>query len=164
MSTFLEEYKEWNSPIIGAYLLWCFSRGFEKNQQEGAAPNILHLFMAYPILMSDKLLSRISNKRKSISSFVKSYNEEKTSDIMICYSKDVNEKKKFCLEAIQNAFNLGLLVCDVKTANLIPKKLDEKVFQKNELYKKKAKQAFILGKLFSQESLTNLASILGVIL
>ena len=44
MSNLVDEVREWNTPIIGAFLLWHFTTGYKQNHPHGESPVvILHI-------------------------------------------------------------------------------------------------------------------------
>ena len=44
MGQLVEEVKLWNTPTIGAYLLWRFTKGYTKNHPTEDAPVALFTF------------------------------------------------------------------------------------------------------------------------
>ena len=44
MGKLVEEVKEWNTPVIGAYLLWHFTQGYVQNHPNGDAPVVVLYF------------------------------------------------------------------------------------------------------------------------
>ena len=43
MAILLDEYREWNTPVVGAYLLWRFSAGYvNANPRHAPPPFLLH--------------------------------------------------------------------------------------------------------------------------
>lgn len=166
MNIFSDEYSGWNSPIIGAYLLWRFSCGYKQNHRELVSPCIILYFLAYTLLSSKKYVNEINNRKANLNSFVKKFVESDAEDIIACFSNEVEYYKKNCMKSIQIGVNIGLLFWDINQSALVPRSL--KLVRGSGLMGKDAikigNAAEILGKWFSKEKISNIASILGVVL
>lgn len=167
MSIIIDEFKEWNTPVIGSYLLWQFSLGYYENHKEKKMPTLVHEILAYPLLFSKVYSNRISNKLNSISDYVRKFTETKDSDLLFNYSDKVSEYKELAMKSIDIAISLGFIVFDTENALIIP--IDDIKSIKGskaklEPYMSLGKKAKILGKWFSEESLSTLTAELGVVL
>lgn len=105
MGKLVEEVKEWNTPVIGAYLLWHFTQGY-----------VLH-FIASGILTEPSICDGI-NHRPDIASFVRWFNEEKKSDFLTCLNQNIIRKRKYTLQSIDIAVSCGLLAWNIETAKI----------------------------------------------
>lgn len=160
-----EEYKEWNSPVIGAYLLWQFCIGYCKDCEK--YPSIIELIIAYSLLSNKRYLEHINGRKEGFSSYIRSFTRNKQSDLLLCFSNEVKEKLELAFSAIDIAVNSGLLVWDVENAFLIPigdlksKRGTSSYGVQVQLKKNKAQ---ILGKWFSKSNIKMISSSLGVVL
>lgn len=112
MSKLSDEVKNWNTSILGAYYLWCFTKGYTENHKHGEAPVALLHFIAIAILTNRNLSERISNRRNGLPSFVKSFEDDKEIDKLISIQEIISKKKHYTLESIDIAVSQGLLVWD----------------------------------------------------
>jgi hypothetical protein len=98
LGTLVDEVKLWNTPIIGAFLLWRFTQGYCDNHQTGDAPIGLLHFVASAILISKELMKPISNKRANLQSYVRSFENTKNSDILISLQQQIIDKQYYAPE------------------------------------------------------------------
>lgn len=166
MSRLLEEYDEWNTPLIGAFLLWAFNKSYVENHQTNEAPVVIEDFVAYSLLMSKNYNERINNRIKTIASYVQGFTEKKQSDLLATLSEKINENKQITLKAIDVAVSSGILAWDCENATLYPKLLEKDVLSilNNLPIMKLYNKAETLGKWFSQVNLNTLLSLFGVAL
>jgi hypothetical protein len=163
----VDEVREWNSPVIGAYLLWRFTDGFTKNHPVGDAPVVILHFIASGILTDHEICDAISGHRPNLASFVRWFNEEKRSDMLACLQHQVIKKRHYAMASIDIAVANGFLVWDNETAKLFPRLLKR---QKNGTatmgiaVHKLGEKAEILGKWFSQNDLSIITASLGIVL
>lgn len=166
MSRLVEEVKIWNTPIIGAYLLWRFTQGYSKGHQFGDAPIALLHFVATAILTSKELTEFISNRRSNLQSYIRSFEENKNSDILLSLQERIKDKKEYTLAAIDIAISEGLMVWDVETGKLYARNLSEKSGKGNNIRKQtqsEGKKAEILGVWFSEHEIIDIESYLKVV-
>ncbi len=167
MGLLVEEVKVWNTPLIGAYVLWCFTKGYCKNHETGDAPvGIMH-FIANAILTSPNLVERVSNQRADLQSYVRSFEDKKESDLLLTIHERVKEKRQYTLDSIDIAVSEGLLVWDYETGKLYPKDLARKPSRgKNikPMLSRHGAKAEILGSWFSKHDLDSVATYLKVVL
>ncbi len=167
MGMLVEEVKIWNTPLIGAYTLWCFTKGYCENHETGDAPiGIMH-FIANAILPSPNLIERVSNKRPDLQSYIRSFEDEKESDLLLTIHERVKEKLHHTLKSIDVAVSEGLLVWDLETGKLYPKELTNKPSRGKNIrptLKSYGTKAEILGSWFSKHSLDSIATYLKVVL
>lgn len=167
MSQLVEEVKLWNTPAVGAYLLWKFTVGYCKGHPNGDAPiGILH-FLAIALLTNDKLLKPISNQREDLQSYVRSFESSKETDILISIQERVMLKRKYTMNSIDIAIAEGLLVWDTDTGKLYPRKIIKHPSRGKalkEVFVRQGKKAEILGNWFSKQDLHTIAAYLKVVL
>ncbi|MCR4293550.1 MAG: DUF6521 family protein [Candidatus Kuenenia sp.] len=162
----LEEVKTWNTPIVGAYLLWRFTHGYCKGHPHGDAPIGLLHFVASAILTNKKLLKPISNRRDNIQSYARSFVDTKDSDILLTIHDRVREKREYTLMAIDIAIAEGLLVWDVNSGKLYPrnlKKIPDRGKALKGTHKRDGDKAEILGKWLAKHDLNTIAAYLKVV-
>ena len=103
MGKLVEEVQQWNTPTIGAYLLWKFTTGYCDSHPNGDAPVALLHFLAMPLLTSKKLLEPISNRRNNLQSYVKSFEDSQNSDILLSIHERAKRNRKHTMDAIDIA-------------------------------------------------------------
>jgi hypothetical protein len=168
MSRLVEEVREWHTPVVGAYLLWRFTCAYHENHQVGDVPVVFLHFIAFSMLTSNDYLAEISGRRKNLSSYIRSFKENKRSDILACLSQRVCQQRGMTMQAIDIAVATGLLAWDAETAKLHPL---EGVSAKRGSASRSigvqelAKKAEIVGSWFSAEpDIATITSSLGVLL
>ncbi|GAA3928884.1 hypothetical protein GO495_06405 [Chitinophaga oryziterrae] len=166
MGEILEEVKLWNTPIIGAYLLWRFSTGYCSTHPSGDAPVGLLHFIATAILTSPKLSGPISNKRANLQSYIRSFEDSKNSDILLSIHDRIKDKMAYTMKAIDIAVSRELLFWDFETAKLYPKNNLRKASRGNALrnsHEQNGNKAEILGKWFGKHNLADIAQYLKIV-
>lgn len=166
MSKLVEEVKTWNTPIIGAYLLWRFTQGYCGGHEVGDAPIGLLHFVASAILTNDKLMLPVNKKRKNLQSYVRSFEDKKNSDILLNLQTRIKEKLGYTLAAIDIAISEGLLVWDIESGKLYPRKLTKNAGRGKALrpkIKTDGNKAELLGKWFSEHDLSTIGAYLKVV-
>jgi hypothetical protein len=167
MGKLVEDVKEWNTPIIGAYLLWRFTQGFVQNHPNGDAPVVILHFIASGIMTEQSVYDGINGRRQNLASFIRWFNEEKKSDLLTCLNQNIILKRKYTMESIDIAVSCGLLAWDVETAKVFPatiKRIKSGTSSKGISILKLGDKAEILGKWFSEYDLAAITAYLGVIL
>jgi len=166
MGEVLEEVKIWNTPVIGAYLLWRFTKGYTATHPSGDAPLGLLHFVAVAILTSQKLSAPVSNKRTDLQSYVRSFEDSKNSDILLSIHERTKEKLTYTLKAIDIAVAQGLLFWDTETAQLYPKSELKKPARGNALksvHEQNGNKAEILGNWFGKHDVAGIANYLKIV-
>lgn len=166
MGEILEEVKIWNTPIVGAYLLWKFTTGYSSSHKNGDSPVALLHFVATAILTSQKLSEPISNKRADLQSYVRSFEDSKSSDILLTIHERIKDKLAYTMESIDISVANGLLVWDLDTAKLYPKANINKPKRGNSLKsvnEQLGNKAEILGKWFGKHDITTIAKYLSIV-
>ncbi len=166
MSQLVEEVKSWNTPLIGSYLLWRFTQGYCENHPHGEAPIGLLHFLASAILTNKKLSEPVSNQRKNLQSYVRSFESSNNSDILLTVQERIKEKREYTLAAIDVCLAEGLVVWDLETGKLYPHELKRQKIKGRSLkdsVKKIGDKAEILGKWFSEHSLSAIGTYFKVV-
>jgi hypothetical protein len=166
MESLIEEVQLWNTPAVGAYLLWKFTTGYCESHPIGEAPVALLHFLAIPLLINKRLNEPISNRRPDLQSYVRSFETSKNSDILLSIHDRVKRNRAYSLAAIDIAISMGLLFWDTDSGKLYSKK-DIKMHKKirlNASFVNDGKKAEILGRWFSQHSISSVATYLKVVL
>ena len=167
MNKLAEEVLQWNSPCVGAYLLWQFTKSYSEAHPDGDAPVALLHFLAAPILTCKKLLDPISNHRANLQSYVRSFEDSKGSDILLGIQELVIDKREYTLAAIDIAIATGLIIWDVDSGKLYPYNSSIHPQNGNSLKSntvKNGKKAEILGKWFAEHNISTIATYLKVVL
>ena len=166
MGQVVNEVKLWNTPAIGAFLLWRFTQGYCSNHPNGDAPVGLLHFLASAILTNRKLLIPISNRRKDLQSYARSFEDSKDSDILSSIQDRIKKKREYTCAAIDIAVAEGLLVWDVDSGKLYPREFNNKQSKGNSLKTNIAREenkAEILGKWLSNHDISTIESYLKVV-
>ena len=166
MGQLVEEVKLWNTPTVGAYLLWKFTTGYCDGHPNGDAPIGLLHFLAIAMLTNKKLLEPINNRRDDLQSYARSFENSKDSDILLTIQERAREKREYTMASIDIAIAKGLLVWDVDSGKLYPRNLSKSPSRGKalkEMFKKNGKKAEILGKWFAKHDLPTVAAYLKVV-
>jgi hypothetical protein len=166
MGEVLEEVRIWNTPVIGAYLLWRFTKGYTATHPSGDAPVALLHFVAVAILTSQQLSRPVSNMRADLPSYVRSFEDSKSSDILLSIHERTKARLAYTLKAIDIAVAQGLLFWDTETAQLYPKSELKKPARGNALksiHGQNGKKAEILGNWFGKQDLASIANYLKIV-
>jgi ABC-three component (ABC-3C) system Middle Component 3 len=166
MGQLVEEVKLWNTPTVGAYLLWKFTTGYCDGHPNGDAPIGLLHFLAIAMLTNKKLLEPINNRRDDLQSYARSFENSKDSDILLTIQERAREKREYTMASIDIAIAKGLLVWDVDSGKLYPRNLSKSPSRGKalkEMFKKNGKKAEILGKWFAKHDIHTIAAYLKVV-
>jgi len=167
MGRLVEEVQEWNTPIVGAYLLWQFTNGFVHNHIKGDAPIVIYHFIACGILSEPSVCDAISGHRPNLASFIRWFSEERKSDLLACINQQVIRNRSYTMKSIDIAVSYGLLAWDIETAKLFPVtafRAKKGTSTRGISVQKLGEKAKILGKWFSQHDLSTVVAYLGIIL
>lgn len=166
MGQIVEEVRQWNTPIVGAFLLWEFTQGYCRDHPHGDAPVVLLHFLAAAILTNRKLSEPISNRRKNLQSYVRSFEENKSSDLLFGVQQRILDKREYTIAAIDVAISQGLLVWDVESGKLYSHDITKRPSKGNalrSLARKDGEKAQILGSWFAQHDLSIIAEYMKVV-
>lgn len=161
----VEEVKLWNTPIIGAYFIWKFTRGYCDSHPHGDAPIGLLHFVAIAILTNKDLLKPISNQRADLQSYTRSFENTKDSDILLSIQQRIRDKREYTLAAIDVAIAEGMVMWDMESGKLYPRNLNKPGRGKalKTTIKREGEKAEILGKWFSKHDLHAIEAYLKVV-
>lgn len=162
----VEEVKLWNTPIVGAYLLWKFTQGYCGGHPNGDAPIGLLHFVASAMLTNKKLLEPITDRRDNLQSYARSFENSKDSDILLTIQERVRDKREYTMASIDIAISKGLLVWDADSGKLYPRDLSKRSSHGKalkEMFKKDGNKAEILGKWFAKHDIPTIAAYLKVV-
>jgi hypothetical protein len=161
------EVRQWNSPSVGAYLLWRFTSGYCDAHPNGDAPVALLHFLAVPLLTNRRLLDPISNRRADLQSYVRSFETSNDSDILVTVHDRAKRNRAYTLASIDIAVSTGLVSWDADSGKLYPSKNINRPKRGNALkasFEKDGKKAGILGRWFAEHSISAIATYLKVVL
>lgn len=165
-SLLAEEVRTWNTPLIGAYQLWQFTLGYCEAHPSGDAPVGLLHFIAGPILSSPQLNETVSKRRKNLQSYAMGFEDKKCIDVLLNLQSRIQRRKHHTLAAIDAAICAGLLVWDLDSGKLFPRKTI-KVSRGRTLraeLKREGEKAKVLGAWFAAHDLPTIAAYLKVVL
>lgn len=162
-----EEVRVWNTPLVGAYLLWQFTSGYCDAHPSGDAPvGILH-FVASAILANPRLNETVSNRRKNLQSYVAGFEDKKQMDLLLTLQDRISSRKQLTLSAIDVAIYAGLLSWDTESGKLYPHlapKSPRRGMSIRPTMVREGTKARILGAWFSEHDVPTIASYLRVVL
>jgi hypothetical protein len=166
MGRLIEEVREWNTPLVGSYLLWRFTDSYRCSHASGEAPVVLLHFIAYTMLTTTDYSNPISGRRDNLASYVRVFSEKKCSDMLACLSQNIKRHRESALTAIDIAVATGLLAWDVENARLFPlQNLTPKrgTGMRGIDVQKTGGKADTLGKWFAVLDVATVTSSLGII-
>lgn len=167
MDQLSEEVRQWHSPLIGAYLIWKFTLGYYNNHPKGDAPSALLHFISIPLLTNNNLLKGINNRRDNFQSYIRSFESSKDSDYLLNIHNMILEKREYTLKSIDVAISTGLIKWDSVSAKIYPLEKIKKIKRGHNLRQnldKDGKKAEILGKWFTEHSISDITTYLKVVL
>ena len=161
------EVSEWNTPVVGAFLLWHFSLGYKQHNEMKDCPVVILHFIAMGILSSCNFLDKISRRRSNLEAFIRSFYESNQSDLLACLQQRIKSKMAYTSAAIDIAVSSGLLFWDYDKAILCPTEPPTNTrrgIKIGDEMKKMAYKAEILGEWFSEHDISSITLYLGVVL
>lgn len=169
MGKLVDEVREWNTPIVGAYLLWRFTQSYVNNHPSGDAPVVVLHFIANTLLLGIEYNSLISGRRQNLASYIRAFSDHdiKKSDLLACLSQRICKQRSSCMNSIDIAVASGLLAWEAETAKLHPLTSLSPVRgsgSKGTSIQMAGSKAEILGKWFSNVDVNTITASLGVIL
>lgn len=165
MGKLVEEVRLWNTPVVGAYLLWRFTSGYSEHHADGDAPSALLHFLAMAIVTSPQLLKTINGQRPNLQSYARSFSENGQTDLLLGLQKRIDQKKEYTLAAIDIAVANGVLAWDVQRGKLYARSLNmspKKGCRPKGAMNSTGKKAALLGKWFSEHDIGMIASYMRV--
>ena len=165
MGKLVEEVRLWNTPVVGAHLLWRFTSGYTEHHANGDAPSALLHFLAMAIVTSPQLLEGISGRRPNLQSYARSFCEKGRTDLLLGIQKRVDQKKAYTLAAIDMAVANGLLAWDVERGKLYARSRNTspgRGCRPKGAMDSTGNKAALLGTWFSEHDIGAIASYMGV--
>lgn len=166
MGKLVEEVRLWNTPVVGAHLLWRFTSGYSEHQANGDAPSVLLHFLAMAIVTSPQLLETISGRRPNLQSYARSFSENGRIDLLLGIQKRVEKTKEYTLASVDIAVANGLLVWDAQRGILYARSRDMrpgKGCRPRGAMDSTGNKAALLGRWFSEHDIGAISSYLGVV-
>lgn len=114
----------WNSPLVGAYLLWRFALGYKGYC--GRPPNIALAFPALTILSLPKYSDSIKESFQTLERWVSHFIETDHRNVMSDLGNDIRERREFLLSSLDMAFTSELVDGWRCPGVLDPVSIDEK--------------------------------------
>ncbi len=167
MGKLIEEVRQWNSPSVGAYLLWKFTSGYCDAHPNGDAPVALLHFLAMPMLTSKRLLEPINKHRADLQSYVRSFEASKDTDILITIHDRAKRNRGYTMAAIDIGVSSGLIFWDADSGKLYARRDVKRTRRGNALkasFVRDGQKAEILGGWFAEHSISTIATYLKVLL
>jgi hypothetical protein len=162
-----EEVRVWNTPLVGAFLLWKFTSGYCESHPNGDAPVAILHFIASAILANPKLNETVSNRRKNLQSYVAGFEDKKQMDLLLSLQDRIASRRRLTLSAIDAAVYARLLSWDVESGKLYPHELPKAPGRGKSIrpiLAREGEKARILGAWFSEHDVPTVASYLRVVL
>jgi hypothetical protein len=162
-----EEVRIWNTPLVGAFLLWKFTSGYCGSHPSGDAPVAILHFIASAILANPKLNETVSNRRKNLQSYVAGFEDKKQVDLLLSLQDRIASRRELTLSAIDAAVYAGLLSWDIESGKLYPHNLQKTPGRGKSIrpiLAREGEKARILGAWFSEHDVPAVASYLRVVL
>lgn len=167
MSNLVEEVKIWNTPVVGAYVLWRFTQGYTDHHSDGRSPVLLLHFLASAILTNKRLSDPVNNNRKDLASYARSFTDKADVDLFLSIQNRVNMTRSYTLSSIDLAIQHGLLFLNPEDACVYPKKMSGKPSRgmaPKQSVKSLGNKSETLGKWFSAYPVIQVSTLLKVVL
>ena len=163
----------WNSPVVGAYLLWKFARGYcfkypvsgKELSKVSVSPHMALAFPALAILMQPKFSNFITDNHDTLEQWVRTFVVRSHRNVFGSLTKDIIFRRQMILESIDMAYTTQLLCAGDETGTMNPLLDEESPKMKgyssrfrNDLGKK----AELLGMWFSFEEPSKISRLLEV--
>ncbi|MBR3923602.1 MAG: hypothetical protein IKJ45_10840, partial [Kiritimatiellae bacterium] len=164
MSTLLDEYNEWNNPIVGAYLLWKFSLGYVNTHREHLPPPMLLHFIVIALLRG-RVYSEYIDHAMSLHGYAAKFVKDGYADKLEELHGRVQSHLPYAMKSIDMAVSRKMLIIDTENASLIPveiPKVQKGTRMLSPSVQKLGKRAEKLGKWMSPLELSTIAIDLGV--
>ena len=164
MAILLDEYREWNTPVVGAYLLWRFSAGYvNANPRHTPPPFLLHCVVT--ALLRGRAYSNAIDHSLSLHAFAMRLVKDGYADKLETLHDRVKSFLDYTLQAADMAVYRRMLTWDAESASLVPLKIGKVKRATAELSKsvqRLGNRAERLGKWMGPLELSTIALDLGV--
>ena len=119
MGQLLDEYREWNTPVVGAYLLWRFTKAYMEKRTDGVPPSFLLHCVAAAILSSPTYTEIIGHAR-SLHRYSQYFIEHGLADKLEKLHQRVGRMLPYTKKAVDIAVHRQILVWDIQNGSLLP--------------------------------------------
>jgi len=119
MAILLDEYNEWNNPVVGAYLLWRFSSGYANAHPEHLAPPLLLHFVVVALLRG-RVYSDAIDHALSLHAYAAKFVTGGYADKIEALHGKVQSHLPYTMQSIDMAISRCILALDVDGARLVP--------------------------------------------
>lgn len=164
-STLVAESHTWHTPVIGAYLLWRFTKAYQKSHTDKMPPIVLNHFLALAILTDSNLHPHLF-RCTGIPQLARRFRTGTASAAYYRLHDRVRERLPYTVKAINIAVAGGFLKWDVDRGTLTAKAITSKDgsidYATGEIATLGAR-AEVLGKFFAKHPLSKTAEALGVV-
>lgn len=152
----------WNSPVVGAYLLWRFVLGYYSEAK--AYPSMALAFPALNILMQPQFTAELTPRVLSLKGYVSKLNEAGKRGYLTDLQNEISEHKDCILEIIETAVVMELVSVNYECGTLETTFKEQKEIGKVavEFRREMGGKAETLGKRFGKEPLVSICNLLGV--
>ena len=164
MGALSDEYREWNTPVVGAYLLWRFTKGFMSERSGAEPPSFLWHCVAAAIV-SSATYSDVIDHARSLHKYSQYFIANGMADKLEKLHYRVQKLLPYTKRAVDIAVNRHMLVWDVQNGALLPVDLGSQAkgsAQLSSSIKDLGRKADRLGQWCSKVDLNALTIELGV--
>ena len=161
MGVIVQEYKEWNTPLVGGYLLWRFARGYAAS---GENPNFL-LFCIVTVLLRGRAYYDEIEHVRSLNGYTARLIKQSKADKLELLHDRIVRMLPYTLAAIDIAVSRQLLTWNIEKGTLAPLDIKELKRGSKSLAKSVQKlgdKAEKLGHWMSGKTISDIAVTLGV--
>lgn len=157
----LETIRMWNTPYIGAYLLWRFAKGYYNASNGRAAPLTL-FFIAAALTTDPEYWEPVP--RRTFKTYRRYFVENKKLSALAVLQGAINAKRAYTCAAIERATMGGFLMWNAKDGTLAPRLLKpEKSATKLDIFTRNSGAAAErIGEWFAGETISDICVLLGV--
>mgnify|MGYP000255260215 CR=1 FL=1 len=167
-----EDYRAWNTPVVGAFLLWRFAWGCQGVIKDGGAGEgrvarsvpLLLMCIVSVILRGKAYFSSVGLIR-TLHGYTTRLIDDGKGDKLAAFHRRIKGRLAFTLKSIDIAVDRRLLEWDVGSAGLVPLENAELLKKAKDLrgsVKDLGDKAFRIGRWMSGKTLTEIAFELGV--
>ena len=164
MAQLLDEFREWNTPVVGAYLLWRFTSEYMNHREDAAPPSFLLHCVASAILTSPVYTEAIIHAR-SLHGYSQYFIEHGLADKLERLHYRVAKLLPYTKKAVDIAVDRHLLVWDTQNGALLPVAIGKQAKGSAVLspsVMRTGKLAATLGKWLASATLNTITIELGV--
>ena len=167
-----EDYRIWNTPVVGAFLLWRFAWGYQGAPKEygetrciPAKPAPFLLMCIVSVILRGRAYFRSVGRIRTLHGYTTRLVDDGKGDKLVELHSRIKGRFNFTMRSVDLAVNRRLLEWDVEQAGLVPLENNELLKRSKELVggvKDLGDKAFRIGRWMSGKTLTEIAFELGV--